>query len=169
VAASVTVTSASYNLSRLYQVLAVDPSGLWFDVAAPSTDLVIAAVANALPASSATLTSSQTGQLSLTPTVAASLNPTVLAATAVDSATGWVPSPQVSLSLHMQKAMIQASSGTVQLAPVVDAAGNAPYSITVTGGSAGEYELTDLDGDKTDLSTWQVKYVSSGTLAVRFK
>jgi hypothetical protein len=73
----------------------------------------------------------------------------------------------VSLVMQAQKAMFGCSNGSVVIAPVVDAAGNAPDGETITAGQA-EYEITAPTGCKFDLADWQVRSDNGGTLFVRF-
>ncbi len=139
IAASVTISGTSLTVSDDYIVKAVDPSGLYFDVNAPRPHGGRDAVA-------------------ITQTVAA---------TNLDSGSGNVTAPLVSLVIQCQKAMLSASAGSVIIAPVVDAAGAAPYTVTLTP-TSGEYEITGPNGSKFDLADWQVKQSGSGTLSVRF-
>lgn len=90
-----------------------------------------------------------------------------LTQTALDTSGGKQNSPTATLITQFQKAMFQASAGSVLLAPSVDEAGNAPYSVTVTT-TSGEYEITAPVGAKFDLADWQIKQSGSGTMTVRF-
>jgi len=138
--ASVTVSSRSLDLSSYYVVRSVDTvGGTYFDVDAPRSHEARSAVA-------------------FTQT---------LTVTNLDSGSGVVTVPLVSLIMQAQKAMFAASSGSVILAPAVDLTGAAPYSITLTSGGA-EYEVSSQPCSKYDLSDWSVKWSTAGTLAVRF-
>jgi hypothetical protein len=140
IVASVTISGTSYDVSGYYIVDALDPSGHYFQVRNPS---------------------GRNNAASFTQT---------LVQTALDSGSGAEGTPLVSLITQFQKAMFQASAGTVLLAPSVDASGNAPYSISLTplSGSGAEYEITAPWGAKFDLADWSIKESGSGTLTVRF-
>lgn len=138
ISASVTISGVSQNLTEVYAVRSVDASGMYFDVngVRPHNGLDATAFTQAV------------------------------AQTALDSGSGLVTTPLVSLSLHAQKVMFQATGGTLTLAPVVDASGNAPYAITLLAGS--EYEKVSQPGSKIDLADWQVKG-NGATLSVCFQ
>ena len=89
-----------------------------------------------------------------------------VASTALDSGSGKVATPLVSLVMQCQKAMLKASSGSVTIAPAVGSTGAADYEVSLDTNS-GEYEVTSQPGSKFDLADWSVK--GTGTLAVRFK
>lgn len=139
IAASVTVNGVSNNVSDAYVVRAIDPLGLYFDVDGVRPHGSQDAVA-------------------FTQT---------FAATNLDSGSGVITTPLVSLLMQCQKAMLQCTAGSVLVAPVVDHAGNAPYTVTLAAGGS-EYEITAQYGSKFDLSDLSIKQVGSGTLAIRF-
>lgn len=139
VQASVTVSGSSLNLSSCFIVKSVDPNGSYFVVNAPSPFGARDAVAIT----------------------------TALSQTNLDNGAGQVPAPTVSLIMQAQKVMFGATGGAVTVAPVVDAAGNAPDAETVAPGG-GQYEVTAPPGFKFDLADWSVKSTAGGTLYARF-
>lgn len=139
VKASVTLSGTSLNLSSYYIVKSVDAAGTYFVVNAPS------------PLGARDVTAINRP----------------LAQTNLDNGSGVVPAPLGSLVLQCQKAEFTCTTGSVVIASVVDAAGNAPDAETLTAGQ-GQYEIAAPTGIKFDLADWRVKTAAAGTLCVRF-
>lgn len=138
---AVTPVNESITVSDFYVVVALDPNGTYFDVNAPRPHG---------GGDAASITQ-------------------LVAQTALDSGSGNIPAPLVTLVMQAQKAMFSATTGTVVLAPSVDHSGNAPYSVTLVNANPNpEYEITAPAGSKYDLADYQVKFLGIGTLAVRF-
>lgn len=131
--------NTSFNISGAYVVKDIAPDGSYFEVIAPRPNGSSDTVA---------FTQGVTGT--------------------IDNGSEAVPTPSVNLVIQCQKAMFSAASGNAIIAPVVDANGNAPYSVTIAAGGP-EYEITAPPGCKFDLADWQVKQSGgAATLAVRF-
>lgn len=146
IAASVSVTgtgtgaqAVSQNLSDTYVVSNVDAAGQYFDVPA-------------------TRSNGSRDSVAFT---------TALAKTALDSGSGVVTTPLITLVIQAQIAFLVCTAGSITLAPAVDNAGAAPYSITLAS-TAAEYTISAQPGSKFDLEDWQLKTGTTGTLAVRF-
>jgi hypothetical protein len=147
IAASVTVTgtgtgmsAVSQNLTDTYVVADVDAAGQYFDATAIRSHGSRDAVA---------FTSA-------------------LAKTALDSGSGAVTTPLVTLVIQCQQVVMVATAGTVNVAPVVDHAGNAPYSVALTPGG-GQFSISAQPGSKFDLEDWQIQTGTSGTISVLFE